>query len=198
MPYSDYLKRRAVALHEKRLSPRAISDALAEEGLEATRQGIDKFLKRYDKTHSLARARGSGRPSKVTPTVEAIVEAQMRADDETTAVELCKILHEKGHDLSLSTIRRSRASLGWPFRGSSHRQMIRDASRMKRLEWALQHETESESGFCDVVYTDETSIQLEPHPPFRCRKLGEPPKNKPRFAAVYLLFLPVPRNNYSA
>ena len=194
MPYSDYLKRRAIALRQKRLSAPAISDALAKEGLEATRQGIDKFLKRYDMTHSLARARGSGRPSKVTPAVEAIVEAQMRADDKTTVAQLRKILHEKGHDLSLSTVSRTRAFHGMTFRGSprsAHRQIIRDANKTRRLEWALQYEAEAEAeaGFCDVVYTDETSILLEPHPPFCicCRKLGEPTKNEPRYAAVYVI-----------
>ena len=180
MPYSEYLKRRALLFHGKGLPPQAITDALAEEGLRATRQGIAKFLKRYARTGSLARAKGSGRPAKVTPAARAIVEAQMRSDDETTAVQLHTILREKGYCFSLSTILRSRLSLGWTFRGSSYCQMIREPNKIKRLEWARQYECEAATGFADVIYTDETSIQLETHRRFCCRKRGEPPKNKAR------------------
>ena len=180
MPYSDYLKHRAIVLRERRLSSQTIVDLLAEEGLKATRQGIAQFLKRYATTCSIKRARGSGRRPKATLAVRTIVEAQMRTDDETTAKELRRILREKGHALSLSTILRCRRSLGWIFRGSSYCQMIREPNKAKRLEWALQYQAEAETGFLDVVYSDETSIQLETHKCFCCRKLGEPPRSKPR------------------
>ena len=180
MPYSDYLKHRAIVLCERGLSSQTIVDLLAEEGLKATRQGTAQFLKRYATTCSIKRARGSGRRPKATLAVRTIVEAQMRTDDGTTAEELRKILREKGHALS-STILRCRPSLGWTFRGSSYCQMIREPNKAKRLEWALRYQAEAEAGFLDVVYSDETSIQLETHRRFCCRKSGEPPRNKPRY-----------------
>ena len=108
MPYSEYLKRRAFVLHSKGLSARAIVDNLADEGLHPTQQGIAKFIRRVEGTGSFERQPGSGRPSKVTPQVEAIVEAQMRKDDETTAEQLRALLRSKGHDLSYSTIQSGR------------------------------------------------------------------------------------------
>ena len=159
--YSDYLKHRTIVLRKRGLSSQTIVDALAEEGLKATRQGIAQFLKRYATTCSIKRAQGSGQRPKATLAVRTIVEAQMRTDDETTAEELRKILHEKGHALSLSTILRCRPSLGWYFRSSSYCQMIREPNKAKHLEWALQYQAEAEAGFLDVVYSDETSIQLE-------------------------------------
>ena len=181
MPYSEYLKRRAIVHRDRGLTAPAITDALAEEGLRAMRQGIAKFLKRYVRTHSFARAPGSGRPTKISPAVLEIIEAQMRKDDETTALQLHRIVCEHGHHLSLSTIFRSRRLLGWTFRGSSYCQLIRGANKVKRLEWARQYAAEAEAGFNDVIYSDETSIQLETHRRFCCRKQGEPPKNKPRY-----------------
>ena len=59
MPYSEYLKRRAIVHCDRGLTAPAIMDALAEEGLQATRQGIAKFLKWYARTHSFARAPGT-------------------------------------------------------------------------------------------------------------------------------------------
>ena len=180
MPYSDYLKLRAYLLHARGLSPRAIADALADEGQRATRQGIAKLIKRLNETGSFERRPGSGRPSKITPQMEAIVEAQMRQDDETTAVQLSVLLCEKGYPLSESTMLRSRSSLGWTFRGSAYCQMIRDSNKTKRLEFARQYAHEAETGFVDVVCTDETSIQLESHRRFACRKSGEQPRSKPK------------------
>ena len=53
MPYSAYLKQCALVYHEEGLSPSAITEALATEGLAATWQGIAKFICRYMKTGSL-------------------------------------------------------------------------------------------------------------------------------------------------
>ena len=146
MPYSDYLKRRALHFYAMGLSPRAIADALAAEGLSATRQGLALLIKRYNRTGTVERCVGSGRPSTILPWVKAIVESQMREDDETTAVQLAAILSNKGYKLSLSTILRSRRSLGWTFRGSAYCQMIRHPNKLKRLEWAQRNVHEAKQG----------------------------------------------------
>ena len=180
MPYSDYVKRRALHFHECGLRPPAIVKALAAEGETATRQGVAKMLRRVESTGSLRRSPGSGRLPKVTPAVKAAVDAQMRADDETTATQLEVILRHQGIYLSKSTILRSRSLLGWTFRGSAYCQMIRRENKMKRLDWARQYVDEAANGFLDVIYSDETSIQLEAHRRFSFRKVGEPPRPKPK------------------
>ena len=85
------------------MSSQEIVDALSQEGFSATHQGIAKFLRRYRDTGCLERAKGSGRPSKVSPAVKAPVEAQMRRDNETSAVQLCTLLSAHGHTLSLNS-----------------------------------------------------------------------------------------------
>ena len=85
-----------------------------------------------------------------------IVEAKMQADDETTAVQLQKLLVDKGHPLSLKTILASRRQLGWTFRGSAYCQIIRTQNKQNRLEWATKHLIEAiNSEFEDVLWTDE-------------------------------------------
>ena len=121
---------------------------------------------------------GSGQPTKVTAEVKQIVEDQMRADDETTAIQLHRILIDKGHPMSLRTILRCRSALGWTFRGSAYCQLIRQPNKVKRLNWAKSNENHS---FEDVVWTDESTVQLQTHKRFCCRKQGELPKNKPRY-----------------
>ena len=181
MPYSDYLKNRALCYRSQGLSSPRVAKRLKEEGLIASRQGLAKFFNRYDKTGSAARRPGSGRISKLTSEVLAIVEGQMQMDDETTAVQLMALLAARNHPLSLSTILRCRRKLSWTFRGSAYCQLIRAANKIKRLQFAKDFFHEAASGFNDVVYTDETSIQLESHRRFCCHKRGQLPRNKPRY-----------------
>ena len=101
----------------------------------------------------------------------------MRADDETTAIQLHRLLKRNNVSVSLSTILRSRKALGWTFRGSAYCQLIRNANKVKRLDWAKENVGKD---FPDVIWTDECSIQMESHRRHCCRKVGEAPKNKPR------------------
>ena len=118
-----------------------------------TKVGIWKFLKKYRETGTIARQRGSGRPCKITREVLAIVEEQMRKDDETTAVQLQRLLAKKNHPLSLKTILRFRSKLGWPFRGSAYCQLIRDANKFERLNWAKERlEDALENNFKNVLW----------------------------------------------
>lgn len=106
-----------------------------------------------------------------------LVEQRMRQDDETTATQLHELLVSNGISISLRTVLRCREQLGWTFRGSAYCQLIREANKTKRLEWALQYRTDD---FTNVIFSDEASVQIETHR-LRCyRKKGERPKPKPR------------------
>ena len=159
-----------------------IRKRLLEGGMLASRQGIHDFLKRYTTTGSISRKQGSGRKSKVTETIKAIVKKQTREDDETSALQLHHLLLSKGHYLSIRTVLRCRRELGWTFRGSAYCQMIQEAKKGKRLEWARANifEALNGNGFDNVIWSDESSIQLETHRRFCCHKQGELPRNKPR------------------
>ena len=117
-----------------------IVDLLRKEGLDVEVSGVSRLLKKYRETGGTIDRRpgqlnskfvqwivngiceleitsflASGRPTKITHDTLRIVEAQMRKDDETTAVQLQKVLPDKGHPLSLKTIPTSRSKLGWTF-----------------------------------------------------------------------------------
>ena len=171
---------RILYLSQGGLRPPTIAKLLQEEGMSASRKGIANFLNRYHSTWTIARYLGSGRPTKVTAEVKAIVKEQMRADDETTAYQLHQFLTIKGYGLSLRTILRCRTTLGWTFRGSSYCQLIRKVKKIKRFEWARQYVDEASTGFEDVICSDEANVQLELQRRFCCCKQGERPRNKPR------------------
>ena len=131
--------------------------------------GILKFLKKFKETGCIQRRPGSGRPSKISAEIKEIVEEQMRADDETTATQLHHLLEQPGYNISLRTVLRCRSVLGWTFRGSAYYQLIRDVNKQKRLARARQYVSDD---FSNVIWTDESSVQLESHRRFCCRKRG--------------------------
>ena len=181
MVYSLYKQQRIIHFSSLGYKSTSIVELLREEGLKVRVSAVYRLLKKYRETGTIARRPGSGRPTKITQEVLRIVEQQMRRDDETTAVQLQKVLADEGHSLSLKTILTSRLKLGWTFRGSTYCQVIRDSNKQKRLVWAMENLAEAlQNGFKDVLWTDECSIQLEQHKRFCYRKKSEPPKPKPR------------------
>lgn len=175
MVFTDYEKRRILHFKEKRCSLAEIVKCLNEENISASKTGVWSFLKKYNQTGECSRKKGSGAPTIINEEVRELIDTAMDRDDETTAVQLKKMLNEHGYDISLSTILRCRRSLGWTFRGSAYCQLIRQQNKEKRLAWAVKYLPECETGFKDVIYTDETSVQLEPHRRHSFRRKGAPP-----------------------
>ena len=111
--------------------PLTICHMLREEGLTVNQMGIHKLLQKHRVTNNIERRPGSGRPTKMTAPVKALVEQQTRDDDETTAVQLHALLLCHGHT---RTVLRCRGALGWMLRGSAYCQLIRQQNKVKRLQ----------------------------------------------------------------
>jgi hypothetical protein len=79
--------------------------------------------------------------------------------------------------ISHSTALKGRHLLGRTSRGTAYCQLVRAENRAKRLRWAQEH---LGANFHDVIWTDETSVQMETHRRFCCRKTGQKPRYKPR------------------
>lgn len=174
---SKYARRRVVALKRDGLTNSAIVLILEREGILTDTRVVQRLYKRFCETGSIARKSGSGRPTLLTATVLRVIEEMMQSDDETTALQLQRRLRQQGADISLTTILRGRRKLGWTFHRSAYCQLIREVNKQKRLEWARDHLADD---FSDVIWSDETTVQLETHKRFCCRKKGERPRAKPR------------------
>ena len=109
--------------------------------VHVTTQIVRRCHKRYVEAGSIFRRQGSGRPTLHTAallhTIEDIMQA---ADDEATVVQIHSyLLQQSQRLLSLSTILGARHGLGWTYQGSVYCQLIRQANKEKRLEWARAH-----------------------------------------------------------
>ena len=109
--YSSYKRQRILHFTLMGHEAPTISRLLREEDLRTSRVGMHKFLQKYKETRSIERRPGCGRSMKMTPAVKALVELQMREDDETTAIQLHALLLRNGHTMTLKTVLRCRADL---------------------------------------------------------------------------------------
>ena len=101
----------------------------------------------------------------------------MNKDDETTGCELQKLLSKHGITVCASTALRWRQQLGWTSKSTSYCQMIREVNKEKRLAWAIKNK---DMFLEDVIYTDETTVQIETHRRTCCYKKGQKPRYKPK------------------
>ena len=88
-----------------------------------------KFIKRYLESETIHCLPGNGRILKITGEIKEIVKQQTRTDDQTTAMQLHRLLNDKGYSISFRTVLQSRVSLGWTFRGSLYCQLIRKVKK---------------------------------------------------------------------
>lgn len=176
--FDKYTKQQILFFYFKGYRSPTISKLLEDEGIFISRRGVATFIICYLATRSIAQRPGSGRRTKITKDVKRAVEEQMKVNDKMRTTQLHVPLVYLGYSLSLHTILRCRSTLGWTFHGSAYSQLIREANRIKRLEWACKHKDDDIN---NVLFTDETIVQQESHCRFCCRKKGESPKSKPRY-----------------
>ena len=144
--------------------------------------GMRKFIKRFKQYCTIVRIPGSERHSKITPVIKQLGDTKLVEDDETTAMQLQKMLLANRFQLSINMILRSWSKLGWTFRNSTYCQLIRDVNKAKRVEWASAYLQVSQTdSFQEVIWTDECSVQLETHHRHSYRRKGELPTLKPRW-----------------
>ena len=140
MVFSDYAKQRILTLYWKGFKISTIVEYLVlEDGIRVSKQGTRQFLKRYHHYKTIARKPGSGLPPRLSPAVQQLIEAAMRDNDETTATQLQALLARHYVYVSLATIVCNRQELCCIYRGSAYCQLIRNANKEKRLEFACTY-----------------------------------------------------------
>ena len=180
LKYSNYVRTRIKLLHNQGLHPAGILKTLKGEGLVVSLSGITCMIKKLCLIGSVENLPCSGRPRKLSVEARAFTDQQMcNLDDEMTSPTIQKKLPKRGISMSSSTVGRSRKQQGWTMQRTAYCQLIHDANKVKRLEFA-QCILESGDTFHNVIFSDECSISLQS---YRCtcfRMADEPTKRKPK------------------
>ena len=176
---TTYTRNRIQTLHESCLQPVKIFQELKSEGLSVSYASVARIVNKLKLTGSIENRARSGRPRKLNDAARAFIEEQMRANDETTSCQIQKRLQKRGFTVHASTVRRSRKEQGWTLQNTRYCQMIREANKAKRLEYA-QKVLDTGDTFHNVVFSDECSISLQQFRRTCYRKIDEPAKRKPK------------------
>ena len=167
---STYTRTRIELLPKQGLHPAGIFASLKSEGLSVSFPSVTRIIKKL---------RITGRPQKLSIEAKAFIDQQMRNNDEMTSAQIKKKLAKHGVAVSSSTVRRSRKQQGWTLQRTRYCQLIWDANKIKRLEYA-QRVLESGDTFHNVIFSDECSISLAHYRRTCYRKFDEPTKRKPK------------------
>ena len=176
---TTYTRKRIQSLHERCLQPVKIFQELKGEGLNVSYPSVARIVNKLKLTGSIENHARSGRPRKLNAEARSFIEDQMRANDETTSCQIQKRLQKHGITVHASTVRRSRKEQGWTLQNTRYCQMIRDANKAKRLEYA-QRVLDTGDTFHNVIFSDECSISLQQFRRTCYRKVNEPAKRKPK------------------
>ena len=177
----DYIRTRIVSLHLQGRSKSNIAKTLLQEGAHATYRGVSGVIDRYKAHGHISDSHRTGRRKRID--VTEIIENSLKANDELTASDLQPVISKQtGTRLSLSSIKNERVKLGWKWRRRKSCQMIRKVNQRKRLDFAMTCVRNKEK-FANVIFTDESTIELEQHAAYAFWKPGDrngQPRLKPK------------------
>ena len=180
--YSEYVRNRILSLANFNKSPTEIVRILSAENIAVVRSTVSRIIQRSrEKEEGRQREDRRGRPAKATSPVKRKIDEVYRNDPEVTASELRNVLENELPDLRIgvSTIKRARKAAGWVCTKTRYCQMVREVNKMKRLKFCLKV-IEGNDDFGNVIFTDESSVEIERSTTTRFRKVGEVYKPAPK------------------
>ena len=153
---SAHVRRLIVKLAKRGFGPTKIRREIsALESIVVSRITIRQWIQRYNTTGKLVDLPRRTVPAKLAEQDLQLIDDTMYENSETSAEELRrKIRDETGKDVSKSTVNKARRQLGWVYTGTAYCQLIRDANKIKRLEYS-QRCLDTNETFDDVIFTDE-------------------------------------------
>lgn len=97
----------------------------------------------------------------------------MTADNKLTSRQLFSHFCAKYPEVqvSVSTVKRVRQHLGWISKKTLYCALIQDVNKEKRLMWCKER---IDIELDDVIFSDESSVQLESHRKTSYHKVGQP------------------------
>ena len=176
---SNYTRTRIESLYRKNLHQAEMFKLLKGEDLKVSFAIVTRIIKKLKLTGSTKKGTSTGRPTKFNAEARAFREDQMWKDNETTSRTIQKKLARRGVMVHPPTVRRSRKQQGWTLQRTRYCQLIRDANKVKRLEFA-QKVLGTGDTFDNVIFTDECSVSLKQFRRTCYRKVGKPARRKPK------------------
>ena len=145
-----------------------------------------KLVKKFSQTSSVTDQRTYKTPKIFKEEHLRFIDKTMASNPELTETQLAALIQDQFPSLkpSISTVKRARKELGWVSKKTRYCALISEVNCAKRVTWCEERKALKDLEFGDVIWTDECTVQLEPHRKRYFHKEGQPPRltGKPKHA----------------
>ena len=174
-------RQRVVTWWQCGVTIKEVHQRLKDEGVQISKTSLSLLVKKFKNTGLIKDKHRTPKPTILTRQHYEFIDDVMSKNDELTTHNLWVKLKENfpSLQLSLSTVRRARKDLGWVSTTPHYCQLIREANKEKRLKWCKEMRDAKET-FSDVIWTDESSVEITQHSLKCYRRKGQPKTMKPR------------------
>ena len=172
---SQDLRKKIVDLHKSGSSLGAISKCL-----KVPRSSVQTIVRKYKHHGTTQPSYRSGRRRVLSPRDERTLVRKVQINPRTTAKDLVKMLEETGTKVSISTVKRVLYRHNLKGRSARKKPLLQNCHKKARLEFATAHGDNDCTFWRNVLWSDETKIELFGHNDHRYvwRKKGEACKPK--------------------
>lgn len=184
---TTYAKNRIISLKKKGMQFNAIQRCLAEENLKCSRQAVSRIWRSYCISGNIDSKFGGGCTSILNDEHCQFMDMKLKENNELTGKELKGLIQQQfGLTASVRTVLRARKKIGWLYGKTRYCQMVSEKNKIARLEFANRC-LETGEDFENVIFTDETKIQLKSNVRRQCHKKGDP---------IHHQLRPIPKHPY--
>ena len=172
---SQDLRKKIVDLHKSGSSLGAIS-----KRLKVPRSSVQTIVRKYKHHGTTQPSYRSGRRRVLSPRDERTLVRKVQINPRTTAKDLVKMLEETGTKVSISTVKRVLYRHNLKGRSARKKPLLQNRHKKARLWFATAHGDKDRTFWRNVLWSDETKIELFGHNDHRYvwRKKGEACKLK--------------------
>ena len=172
---SQDLRKKIVDLHKSGSSLGAIS-----KRLKVPRSSVQTIVRKYKHHGTTQPSYRSGRRCVLSPRDERTLVRKVQINPRTTAKDLVKMLEETGTKVSISTVKRVLYRHNLKGRSARKKPLLQNHHKKARLRFATAHGDKDRTFWRNVLWSDETKIELFGHNDHRYvwRKKGEACKPK--------------------
>ena len=170
-----------IDLHKSGSSLGAISKCL-----KVPRSSVQAIVRKYIHHGTTQPSYRSGRRHILSPRDECTLVRKEQINPRTTAKGLVKMLEETGTKVSISTVKRVLYRHNLKDRSARKKRLLQNHNKKARLRFATAHGDKDRTFWRNVLWSDETKIELFGHNDHRYvwRKNGEACKPKTTIPTV--------------
>lgn len=174
-------KQQIVALRKKGHSNSAIRDIMNADGHQISRHSVRYWLTAYDRGDIDNDQDTTSCPTfrKVSVSDAELIGDCLKKDPSTSSRQVYSELKAAGAQFSLSTTKRAIEAVGFTASKPSYGQLVREVNKVKRVEFC-QMLIDTNETFDDIIFSDESSIQLHQNKTVMYRLKGSLPAALPK------------------